>query len=132
MDQVSFGAADRIIPTEPKITFILGADYVKYFRTDFGEYMFNAILSQFFAVLIIPLIFLLIFKKDFRSTLRLKKNIDFFQILMLVLASLGVFFGAQIINQFFVNGLSSFSIISNTDRLFLVYIESITEEVFVL
>lgn len=90
------------------ITFISGADYGKYFRTEFGEYMFNAVLSQFFAVLIIPLIFLLLFRKDMRSTLRLKKNIDFFQILMLVLASLGVFFGAQIINQFFVNGLSSF------------------------
>ena len=41
------------------ITFILGSDYGKYFRTEFGEYMFNAILSQFFAVLIIPLLFIL-------------------------------------------------------------------------
>lgn len=90
------------------ITFVLGSNYAEYFRTEFGEYMFNGVISQFFAVLIIPLFFLLITKKDMRSTLRLKKNLDWFQVLLLVLASAGVFFGAQFINSIFITGLSSF------------------------
>ena len=87
------------------LNFFFGADYSFLFRTEFGEFMFNAILSQFFAILIIPIFFILLFRKDMVSTLRLKKNIDIFQVLLLILASFGVFFGAQLVNQFFVSGL---------------------------
>ncbi len=89
------------------IIFTLGSNYSQFFRTEFGKYMFNGILSQFFAVLIIPLMFLLICKKDMRATLRLKKNLDVFQVLLLILASAGVFFGAQMINSIFIGALSS-------------------------
>lgn len=78
------------------------------FRTSFGEDMFNGVLSQFFAVLIIPLLFLLIFKKDMRATLRLKKNIDAVQIILLLFISLGIYFASQIINAIFVSSLASF------------------------
>ncbi len=89
------------------IIFATGNKYYELFRTDFGEYMFNGILSQFFAVLIIPILFLLICKKDMKATLRLKKNLDVYQVLLLILASAGVFFGAQMINSFFIGALSS-------------------------
>ena len=90
------------------ITLLLGANYAEKFRTDFGAYMFNAVISQFFAVLIIPLFFLLVARKDMRATLRLKKNLGFLQVFLLALASAGVFFGAQIINSIFIEGLSIF------------------------
>ncbi len=96
-----------LVPLEI-IQLLSGGDYTDNFRTAFGKSMFNGILSQFFAVLIIPLFFLLIFKKDMRSTLRLKKNIDLIQILLLFLTSIGIFFLVQFINGLFIQSLQSF------------------------
>ncbi len=89
------------------IELFSGGNSSQLFRTDFGETMFNAVISQFFAVLIVPLFLLLICKKDMRATLRLKKNIDFVQILLLLLMCVGLFFAVQLINSFFIAGLSS-------------------------
>lgn len=89
-------------------TMVAGGNLSSLFRTSFGEYMFNGILSQFFAVLIIPLFFLLVTKKDMRSTLRLKKNIDAVQIILLILVSLGAFFAVQLVNASFLEFLISF------------------------
>lgn len=43
LDQVSFGAADRIIPTEPKITFILGANQGVFPKNASSAGVFNNI-----------------------------------------------------------------------------------------
>ena len=96
-----------IIPIEI-MNLLSGGDYTDIFRTEFGESMFNGILSQFFALLIIPLFFILIAKKDMKATLRLKKNIDFVQILLLFFISIGFFFLIQYINAIFIQSLQTF------------------------
>jgi len=90
------------------LPIILGNNYGRLFNSEFGISMFNGLLSQFFAVLIIPLLFILIFKKDMKTTLRLKKRVDLSQAGLLILISLGSFFVVQFINAFFVEGLSLF------------------------
>ena len=54
------------------------------FKTEFGEYLSNVVVSQFLLILILPLAFVLICKKDGLSTFRLNKGIDPIQILLLV------------------------------------------------
>ncbi len=90
------------------IQYALGENYSVFFGTKFNSSMLNALVSQFFAVLLIPLAFAFIFKLDFSSTFRLKKKLNFKQIILLVIISLGFFFVAQIINGIFVGTLSTF------------------------
>lgn len=90
------------------LQFIFGKNIGSFFTSNFGLSMFQGIISQFFAVLIIPILFILIFKKDMKATLRLKKSINTFQILLLLIASAGVFLGAQQLNAYVIEGLSSF------------------------
>ncbi len=73
------------------------------FKSEFGVDMFGAVLSQFFALLILPLCFVLFAKKDFKSTFRLKKGIDPLQILLLFVISVGAFYLFQVINVVFVD-----------------------------
>ncbi len=89
------------------IMILLGVDYAQKFTSEFGANMFLGIISQFCAVLIIPLIILAAFRKDFFATVRMKKAINPLQILLLVITSIGVFFAAQAINSTFVMQLDS-------------------------
>lgn len=86
---------------------VLGTDYGKLFDSEFGADMFNGIISQFFAVMIIPLFMLAVTKKDVQSTLRVKKTVDIIQILALLMMSIGVFFVAQTLNSVAVTALSN-------------------------
>ncbi|MBE7091936.1 MAG: CPBP family intramembrane metalloprotease [Clostridiales bacterium] len=90
------------------ITLTLGVNYTSYFKTEFGADMFSAVLSQFFAVLIIPVFILLVSKRDISATVRLKKNLNVIQILLLVVFSISAFLLLQTINSFFIMWLSSF------------------------
>lgn len=90
------------------ITMVLGTDYSVLFKTEFGSDMFSAVLSQFFAVLIIPVLFMLITKRDMKATLRLNKNLNILQVLLLAVFSVSVFFLLQIINGMFITGVSGF------------------------
>lgn len=85
---------------------VLGTDYTKLFSSEFGADMFSGIISQFFAVMIIPLFMLSVTGKDAASALRLKKTVDFVQVIALLIISVGVFFVAQTLNSFFVDALS--------------------------
>lgn len=85
---------------------ILGTDYNRLFASEFGADMFGGIISQFFAIMFIPLIMLSITKNDSASTLRIKKRTDKVQNLLLVLMSIGIFFLAQTANGIFVTVLS--------------------------
>ncbi len=78
------------------------------FNTEFGEYMLNGVISQFFGILIIPLFMILVTRRDMGSTLRLKKNIDILQVLLLGIFSLGIFFILQIANNVFISTASGF------------------------
>ncbi len=117
-----------LVPLEI-INLLSGGDYTDNFRTAFGESMFNGILSQFFAVLIIPIFFLLIAKHDMRATLRLKKEIDVVQVLLLLLTSVGIFFFVQFINGIFIQSLQSF-MGEPSDALELVRAQSIPQLMF--
>lgn len=86
---------------------ILGTDYESLFASKFGADMFGGILSQFFAVMFIPLMMLCITKKDSASTLRIKKRTDAKQTLLLIVMSLSIFFLAQTANGIFVTALSN-------------------------
>ncbi len=90
------------------ITAILGTNYGNLFKTEFGSDMFSATLSQFFAVLIVPVLMMLITKRDFKATLRLNKNINILQVLLLGIFSVSIFFLLQIINGMFITMLSGF------------------------
>ncbi len=99
--QAVLGAAVMYVPVYTilfLLTLATGGKYTAFFRSEFGLDMFNSVISQFFAVLIIPIFMLLITKKDMGATLRLKKNIDFLQVLLLGIFSVGVFFLLQILN----------------------------------
>jgi len=75
------------------------------FNSEFGYDMFLALISQMIMVLAIPLFFLLVTKKDVTATLRMEKSIDFVQVLLILVACIGLFYPAQIINAFFVEGV---------------------------
>lgn len=83
-----------------------GVNYSRLFASEFGADMFNGIVSQFFAVMIVPLFMLSVTKKDAASTLRMRKKVDFVQILALLIMSVGVFFVAQTLNSIVVTSLS--------------------------
>lgn len=105
------GAALMYVPIYTVLFLIiinLGTDYSVLFNTEFGSDMFSSILSQFFAVLIIPILLLLITKRDIKATLRLNKNLDILQVLLLAVFSLCIFFLLQIINGIFITGISGF------------------------
>lgn len=89
------------------IYLVLGTDYERLFSSGFGADMFGGIISQFFAVMIIPLFMLAVTRKDAASTLRMKKTVDFVQILALLMISLGVFFVAQMANSIAITVLSN-------------------------
>ncbi len=105
------GAAVMYLPVYTVIILLAlstGGLYTRLFNSAFGLDMFNGVLSQFFAVLIIPIFMLLITKRDMGVTLRLKKNIDILQVLLLAVFSAGVFFLLQIINGMFITTFSGF------------------------
>ena len=87
------------------INMLMGGDYSQLCRTEFGADMLGTVFSQFFALLLPPIAFMLIFRNDFSSTLRLKKGIDAIQILLLVITCFSLFFILQIINGAFINDL---------------------------
>lgn len=78
------------------------------FSSEFGADMFNAVISQICMVLPIPLIFMFVFKNDFGETLRLKKDIDALQILLIAGMCIGAFIPAQYVNGVVVMVLQSF------------------------
>lgn len=88
------------------LAYLTGSNYQDAFRTEFGGDMFSAILSQFFAVIIIPVILMLITKRDIISTIRLKKNIDVLQVLLLSVFAVCGFFLLQTINGIFITIVS--------------------------
>lgn len=78
------------------------------FSSEFGADMFNAVISQICMVLPIPLIFMFVFKNDIGETLRLKKDIDALQILLIAGMCIGAFIPAQYVNGVVVMVLQSF------------------------
>ena len=62
-----------------------GVNYSRLFASEFGADMFNGIVSQFFAVMIVPLFMLSVTKNDAAATLRMRKKVDFVQILALLI-----------------------------------------------
>ena len=102
------GAAGMVLVTTlivEILSLVSGGNINAWFRTEFGADMFSAILSQFFGVLMIPLILLTIAKKDLLATARLKKNINAVQVLLLVLGSVFLFMPSQMFNSLIVTGL---------------------------
>ena len=105
------GAAVMYLPVYTVIfllTTLTGGLYTKFFHSEFGLDMFLSVISQFFAILIIPIFMLLITKRDIGTTLRLKKNIDILQVLLLAVFSIGIFFLLQIVNGAFISTFSEF------------------------
>ena len=105
------GVAVMYVPIYTVLTLIMlatGGAYETFFNSEFGLDMFNGVISQFFAILSVPLFMLLVTKRDMGVTLRLKKNIDILQVLLLAIFSIGVFFLLQIINSMFMTSFSGF------------------------
>ena len=87
---------------------ILTARGIINFASEFGTDMFNAVISQICMVLPIPIIFMFVFKNDMGETLRLKKDLDALQILLIVSMCIGAFIPAQYVNGVVVSALQNF------------------------
>ncbi len=96
------------VSSVPIAIALLIADTLFSFKTEFGEYLSSAVISQFFMFLMLPLAFVLICKMDGLNTFRLKKGIDPIQLLLLIVVSLGLFFIAQHVNAVFISFIASF------------------------
>lgn len=87
---------------------ILIARGIINFSSEFGTDMFNAVISQICMVLPIPIIFMFVFKNDMGETLRLKKDLNALQILLIVSMCIGAFIPAQYVNGVVVSVLQNF------------------------
>ena len=79
------------------------------FSSEFGKDMANSVISQIGMVLILPLALMYIFKNDLVATVRLNKDIDALQVLLIAVMCISAFIPAQYLNSIAVMFMTSFA-----------------------